>query len=168
MACSALTRSTTSSSERLGESSRREASARKRRERRQGESSESAVQLRKYSMPDTRSRERDRFGWPPTWCALPVGGGAWSAARCRENSDPTIRSVRHGRRDRSTSSCRVPPHGYDRVETPGFLGEGFRNERVPPSWLLEYALASAKGTSTPLADLRATIPCALQSQSHRS
>ena len=26
--------------------------------------------------------------WPPTWCALPVGGGAWSAARCREYSDP--------------------------------------------------------------------------------
>ena len=33
---------------------------------------------------------RTRTSWPgpPKWCALPVGGAAWSAARCRENSDP--------------------------------------------------------------------------------
>ena len=25
---------------------------------------------------------RTRTSWPPKWCALPVGGGAWLAARC--------------------------------------------------------------------------------------
>ena len=33
--------------------------------------------------------------WPPTWCAVPVGGAAWPAARCREKSDP-VRTSRAG------------------------------------------------------------------------
>ena len=32
-----------------------------------------------------------RHRWRPTWCALPVGGGAWPPARCREYSDPIHR-----------------------------------------------------------------------------
>ena len=34
------------------------------------------------------ARRLDSWPRPPTWCALPVGGGAWPAARCREKSDP--------------------------------------------------------------------------------
>ena len=40
------------------------------------------------SLPFTSHAGHTRTSWPPTWCALTSGVDAWSAARCREYSDP--------------------------------------------------------------------------------